>query len=281
MNIVFFFFFCSSQIFSSYGTVIPSSSSRPRISSKILTKGNDYFHDDISVEAIPEIFPPQDLCILKDEKYLEYLSKRKYPRHDSIIHSKSKSAKLMKDIRLENWLMVDGGASELDVLIILESPNLYSHQLQNLTLLPLIYLSSHRIALFTAFLKRFRYFSENSLIELHRSSFTPSLLSSPFSYLIQAICQDYNLNHPSIEDFFEIILKTQSTALIPSEIFYFDLFLRLGPSAWKFLKLYFEMIESESMSESLVIVLTGLECEEKIELFHEDLADFVLLSGEI
>lgn len=114
--------------------------------------------------------------------------------------------------------------------------------MHNLNQLPIIYLSYRSISLFTAFLKRYRYFSENDFIDLHRHEFVPTLLSSPFTFLIQEISRDCNIKDSDIEFYFKIILDTQSNALIPNECVFFDYWLTLGSPTWKFLKLGFESL---------------------------------------
>ena len=277
LKLIFLFLYFLSL---STGTVIKSSSSRPRIQPS--TKGNDDTLDDAiiaGITALPETAPPQDLYMLNDEKYLNYLSNRKYPKSTSnftkMILRKSKSDALIKEKNIEEWLFLANGASQLDALIILESPNFYSHQLKNLniTQLPVYYLSCRSISLFTAFLKRFRYFSEKNWIDLHCIDFIPTLLSSPFTFLLEEISKSANLQDPNIEIYFKVILETQLPALIPNEILFFEYWLRIGTSAWKLLKLYFETVESESLNESLIFTLEKLSNEDQMS---EEIVDFIL-----
>ena len=249
-----------------------SSSSSIHWRKKILTLAAD---DEPSSEEIDRLYEsqahefnnvlPQDLLALKDENYLKYLKNRSYPTDQfdfSHISIKPDTyGPLMKCKYLKNWLnLCDVDENYVDVLKIIESPHFDGLSLKYLNNLPLIYLEERAFAPFAAFLQRFRYRSEiDRFINLSCSdtNLRNKMYLVPLTFLVLLFTTERNINDPSLEHYFVILLKTQPAAIIPTEFYLLEHWLTEGPDAWKFLRLYFEFIESDTKCENLVKIIIG------------------------
>ena len=159
---------------------------------------------------------------------------------------------------LEKWLCLDNGATITDVVKIIESRYFNGLELKNLTELVILYLEKEIFVLFSVFLKRFRYKSEAPMLSEY-NDLHPILSSVPLSRLLFYLCHETFLNDEKYDNFFKILLKTQAKALIPAEYHYFYYWIcRSSDSStvsWRYLKYYFEIVNSDSMNEELVKIL--------------------------
>ena len=224
---------------------------------------------------------PQDLLAQKDENYLKYLKNRSYATdqfdfsHISI--EPDTYEPLMKCKYLKNWLnLYDVDEKYLDVLRIIESPHFDGLSLKYLNNLAPIYLEERAFVPFAAFLKRFRYLSEiDRLTELIdcEIDISTQVHAVPVSFLVLLFTTERNINDPSIDHYFVILLKTQLAAIIPSELYFFNYWLTKGPDAWKFLKFYFESIDSDTKSENLLYAIINLSSSDS---FPSNFCNFLM-----
>ena len=199
---------------------------------------------------------PLDLLALNDPSYLTYLSSKPPPKTStprSSIARKLARPNFVKEFtpeQLENCLKLKG-CSSWEAIRILESPDFDGLRLNYLNELPLVYLKRQILSPFEAFLKRFKYQNEFDLLLEHHAVY--SATSTPFSNLVMKF-MDHS-DDPCIELLFESLVKNQSTAFEPLEIFFFEVWLSGGTAAWRFLQFYFKYSASETKNRSLIQVL--------------------------
>ena len=199
---------------------------------------------------------PLDLLALNDPSYLAYLSSKPPPKTStprSSIARKLARPNVIKEFtpeQLENCLKLKG-CSSWEAIRILESPDFDGLRVDYLNELPLVYLKRQIFSPFDAFLKRFKYENEFDLILEHSAVY--SATSTPFSNLVMKFMD--HIDDPCIELLFESLVKNQSTAFEPLEIFFFEVWLSGGTPAWRFLQFYFKYSASETKSRSLIQVL--------------------------
>ena len=209
--------------------------------------------------ALPTLYAcyetyPLDLLAQRDPLYLNYLSSKSVP--DSSLKSSSNDEKA----KLENCLKLKT-CSIWQVVKKIESFAFYGLKLAYLNDLPLIYLKRRALGPFKAFLLRFKYTNEFHLLferdpEASGANIPEKSFSTPFAILVMKFTEPGNLEDPFIDPFFKFLVESQTEAFEPLEFILFDAWLRIGKTAWRFIKFYFEISLSRTKSASLIHVLT-------------------------
>lgn len=262
-------------------TIISSLS--PSLNSK---KATNFFNDIESEVAQVERYP-RDLLADKDPEYLEYLranrKKEKVVTDLVSLIEKKKDNTYTNSNKLEKCLTFeDSNVTEKQVVQMIESSPHVGSTLKCFNGLPQLYLRKRKLPAFTAFMRRFRYQKEfsinsdtagmnlnnlnlNSSTDIKQEQPTGVIGTTPFFALMISILKSVTGRQTCDEKdklFMQVILETQQEVLTSEETVYIDGFLRSGPAAFPFLQQYFAIVESNSKSANLVMVLTSVSYEE-------------------
>lgn len=196
-----------------------------------------------------------DRLSTQDPQYLEYLRlRRSHTRSNTKLTPIAKllaKPDFMETVtpqQLQDWLLLRD-TSIWDAIKIIESPNFNGVGLDFLNSLPCFYLNRRLLIPYEAFLRRFKFTVDKTIV---------SATSNAFSNLGFKFLETRCVNDPTFDDFFKILLETQSEPFETFEQLFFDKCLRGGSDSWRFLKYYFEISLSESKSESLIKVLISI-----------------------
>lgn len=281
----------------------PKSSSSKKWSQELEASTSVGIDDDEAMISMPPPVPyiktvpvvevenermPLDRLAQKDPVYLQYLASKKpvklnptsSPRTQSLARKLAKESfmKVIDPQTLRSILYVRD-CSMWEATRIFESPHFNGLALDYLNSLPQFYIKRRLIVPFTAFMRRYEYLDEYDSLFVREvdvnpdtraivstpTASDPDSFSTPFTNLIFAFLKPENLIDPTLDPFFRCLAKHQAAAFARSETLFFHAWLRSGPEAWKFIKIYFSESGSSTQSSHLASLLTADEFKDHLD----------------